>query len=282
MLRKVLVHFVIPLGILGAGAAAAVTMVRSAETTEPSDPERAIPLVETTDAVPYGGPVHVAGNGVIEAEREATVSPQISGRVLAVGDGVVDGGRVHKGDMLVDIDDRDYELAVKQQKAQVERAKLEVEVEKSAGDAAEREWQISGRPPPKDARRIALRVPQRELAEANVDAARAALEAAKLDLTRSKLRAPFNATVVSESVEIGDIVAPGSVIARLVGTDRFLARISLPVEDLVHIEVAKDDQPGSPVTLTQRLSRGAEVVRKGYVIRVVSELDPESRTAQDS
>ncbi len=280
MLRKVLVHFVIPLGILGVGAAAAVTMVRSAETTEPSDPERAIPLVEVIEAVPYDGPVHVSGNGVIEAEREATVSPQISGRILAVGEGLVDGGRVQRGDMLVDIDDRDYELAVKQQKAQVERAKLEVEVEKSAGDAAAREWEISGRPPPKDARRIALRAPQRELAEANVEAARAALDAAKLDLTRSKLRAPFNATVASESVEVGDVVAPGSVIARLVGTDRFLARVSLPVEDLIHLEVAKDGQPGSPVTLRQRLSRGAEIVRKGYVLRVVSELDPESRTAQ--
>lgn len=280
MLRKILVHFLLPLAIVGAGVAAAVALVRSADTTEPSDPARAIPLVEVTDATPYDGPVHVAGNGVIEAEREAAVSPQISGRVLEVGPGLVDGGRLAKGDLLVEIDDRDYHLAVKQQKAQVERAKLEVEVEKSAGDAAEREWKISGRPPPKDARRIALRVPQRELAEASVDAARAALDAAKLDLTRSKLRAPFNATVVSESVELGDVVAPGSVIARLVGTDRFLARVSLPVEDLVHLEVATDETPGSAVTLTQRLSRGASVVRSGYVLRIVSELDALSRTAQ--
>jgi RND family efflux transporter MFP subunit len=280
MLRRVLLHFLLPLAILAGAAGIALAMIRNAETTTPTDPEAIIPLVEIAVAAQYEGPVLLSGNGVVEAEREATVSPQIGGRILEVAPTLVDGGRVAAGDLLVRIDNRDYQLALKQQRAQVKRAKLDVEVERSAGDAAEREWKLSGRAPSADARRIAHRVPQLELAQANVEAAEAAVEASKLDLARAVVRAPFNATVVSESVEVGDVVAPGSVMARLIGTDRFIARVSLTVEQLQFVRVAAGDVQGSPVTLTQRLGRGATVVRQGHVLRIVSELDAASRTAQ--
>ncbi len=280
MLRRVLVHFLLPLCIIAGGVVVAGGLLSTAQTTKPTDPDAVVPPVETMVAVAYSGPMLVAGNGTIEADRQVTVSPQISGRVLEVSAALVDGGRVKEGDLLVRIDDRDYHLAVKQQTAALRRAQLDVELEQSAGDAAKREWSLSGRAPKADARRIAHRVPQLELAKANVDAARAAVQSSKLDLTRAGVRAPFNATVVSESVELGDVVAPGSVLARLVGTDRFVARVSLPVEHLASINTATDDVPGSTVTLTQRLGHGDEIVRKGTVLRVLSELDQGSRTAQ--
>ncbi|MBL4684573.1 MAG: HlyD family efflux transporter periplasmic adaptor subunit, partial [Nannocystaceae bacterium] len=99
-------------------------------------------------------------------------------------------------------------------------------------------------------------------------------------LGKISIRAPFNATVLSESIEVGEIVSPGKVLATLVGTDRFWARLSLPVEDLAFVDFPQGDAPGSKVTVTQELSSGKTVVRSGSVLRLVGSLDAQSRTAQ--
>jgi RND family efflux transporter MFP subunit len=273
-MKRVVLNVILPVLVLGAAGVGARGLLSSAQSSESKAQPEAAPLVELAIAQAYAGPALVEGTGVVEAEREASLSTEVSGRVKQISDHLVEGGRVQEGDVLVRVDDARYRLAIKQQRAQVKRAELEVEVERNAGEAARREWQVSGREPPSDARRIALRAPQLELAQANVDMTKAALQAAELDVSRSVLRAPFNATITSESVERGDLVSPGFVIARLVGTDRFVARISIPVEDLRFVQV------GGTAAVTQRLDDATIVTRTAEVLRVVSELDPESRTAR--
>nr|MCH9683087.1 efflux RND transporter periplasmic adaptor subunit [Deltaproteobacteria bacterium] len=129
--------------------------------------------------------------------------------------------------------------------------------------------------------RLASRIPQREVAEVGVDIARGAVSQAKLDLERTVIRAPFNATVASESVEVGEVVAPGSVVATLVGTDAFWVRVSVPVEDLALLDIpGYGAEQGSPARVIQRLGPQRTVERTGAVVRLVNELDAESRTAQ--
>jgi membrane fusion protein, multidrug efflux system len=279
-MRRIVLHVVLPLVVLGAGAFGARQMMRSADSAESAAVAEEVPLVEVVVATAYEGRAYVEGTGIVEAEREASVSSEVGGRVLHVSDALAEGNRVEKGHALLRIDGSRYRLALRQQRAQVKRAELEVEVERSAGEAARREWAVSGREPPADARRIALRVPQLELAEANVEVARAALASAKLDAERTVLRAPFNATITIKAVERGDYVAPGSVVARLVGTDRFIARVSVPVEELRLILGASDDAAPLSAVLTQRLDQETVIERSASVLRVASELDRDSRTAQ--
>jgi RND family efflux transporter MFP subunit len=277
-MRRIVLHVVLPLVVLALGAAGARTIIKSASSTESAGVPEVVPLVEVTQVVAYEGRAQIEGTGIIEAEREAALSPEVSGRVRQVSDVLAEGNRVQQGQVLLRIDDTRYRLALRQQQAQVKRAELEVEVERSAGEAARREWAVSGQAPPADARRIALRKPQLELAEASVEAARATLASAKLDVERTVLRAPFNATITTKTVERGDYVAPGSVVARLVGTDRFIARVAVPVEEL-QLVLRAGAEPATAV-LTQRLDQHHEIVRTGSVLRVASELDRDSRTAQ--
>lgn len=280
-MKRILVNVLLPLVVVAMAAVGARTLMRSAGSAESEAVPEVAPLVEVVIAAAYEGRAYVEGTGIVEAEREASLSTEVSGRVKQISDALAEGSRVEQGHVLLRIDDSRYRLALKQQRAQVKRAELDVEVERSAGDAAQREWAVSGREPPKDARRIALRVPQLELAEANVEAAKALLASAKLDVDRTVLRAPFNATIVTKAVERGDFVAPGAVVARLVGTDRFIARVSVPVEDLqLILGAGSGEGEASQAVLTQRLDQKTLVERTATVLRVSNELDRDSRTAQ--
>ena len=276
-MRRIALHVLLPLAVLVGGGAGARTLMRSAGPPESGGVSEVVPLVEVAVATTYDGRVYLEGSGVVEPEREASLSAEVSGRVVQISDALAEGSRVKQGHVLLRIDDSRYRLALRQQRAAVKRAELEVEVERSAGDAAKREWAVSGQEPPADARRIALRVPQLELAEANVESARAVLASAKLDVDRTVLRAPFNATITTKAVERGDYVAPGVAVARLIGTDRFVARVSVPLEDLQLISRSPTDLHA---VLTQRLDQHGVVERSATVLRVASELDRDSRTAQ--
>lgn len=280
-MKRFLTRFLLPGLITAASVAGAVVMVRSAESAEREPPKPAPPLVEHVEVASEAVRPRVWGNGVVEAAHEATLSPELSGRITYLSPSLVVGGRVRAGDVLLRMDRRNYELAVKQQRAAVHQRQAELELEQAYGKVAKREWDSMMSQTGGADGRLASREPQREVAEVLVEAAHSALDRARLDLERTVIRAPFNATVRSETVEEGEIATPGQVVATLVGTDTLWVRVSVPVEHLVLIGVpGQGAGEGSKARVVQRLGDRATVERPGRVIRLVNELDPESRTAQ--
>jgi membrane fusion protein (multidrug efflux system) len=278
-MKRFLTRFLLPALITGASVAGAVMMVRSAESAEREPPTLPPPLVEHVEVATDSVRPRLWGNGVVEPAHEATLSPELSGRITYLSPALVVGGRVKAGEVLLRIDRRNYEIAVQQQRAQVAQRQVELELEQAYGKVAKREWDAMG-----DAKadgRLASRLPQREAAEVNVEGARSTLERARLDLDRTVIRAPFNATIRSETVEEGEIATPGQVVATLVGTDELWVRVSIPVEHLGLIGVpGRGAGEGARARVVQRLGARGTVERPGRVIRLVNEIDPESRTAQ--
>jgi RND family efflux transporter MFP subunit len=278
-MKRFLTRFLVPALITAASVAGAVVMVRSAESAEREPPVLPPPLVEHVQVEAQAVRPRLWGNGVVEPAREATLSPELSGRIEHVSPSLVVGGRVKAGEVLLRIDGRNYALAVDQQRATVAQRKVELELEKAYGKVAKREWEQMGNPNADG--RLAIREPQREAAEVGVEAARSALQRAKLDLGRTTIRAPFNATVRAETVEEGEIATPGQVVATLVGTDALWVRVSVPVEHLGLIGVpGQGAGEGAHARVLQKLGDRGAVEREGRVIRLVNEIDPESRTAQ--
>lgn len=279
-MRRFLTRFVLPGLITAASVAGAVVMMRSAESAEREPPELPPPLVEHVVVDGTAVNPRLWGNGVVEPAHEATLSPELSGRITYLSPSLVVGGRVRAGDVLLRIDRRNYELAVKQQRAAVHQRQAELELEQAYGKVARKEWESMMGQANADGR-LASREPQREVAEVLVEAAHSALDRARLDLERTVIRAPFNATVRSETVEEGEIATPGQVVVTLVGTDVLWVRVSIPVEHLGLIGVpGQGAGEGAKARVIQRLGDRGQVERSGRVVRLVNELDPESRTAQ--
>lgn len=271
----VITRIVLPLAIVGggiAGMAGLMSMRAKASRRPPAQAALAVDVVRVSSAETTA---IVEVNGVVTPAQEVTLFPEVTGRVVKIADGLQPGARFARGAMIARIDARDYELAVKQQEAGVKRAELELELEAGRRKIAKREWELLGSGQSEEAAALALRKPHFAAAKWGLDAAQSQLERAKLNLSRTVLRAPFNAVVVEERVDVGQVLTPASQVARLVGTDTLWVRVAVPVERLDVLKV-----PGSKATVMQSVGGGRTITREGEVLRVLGELDPQTRTAQ--
>ncbi|MCB1745012.1 MAG: efflux RND transporter periplasmic adaptor subunit [Gammaproteobacteria bacterium] len=147
-------------------------------------------------------------NGRIVAVRSVRLTSEVNGRVTEIG--ISDGARLEQGALVVRFDDDSERAALA-----AARARLE------------------------ESRRQRLRTADlnaRGLApQADLDAARAAEEAAVAELARARValddrtvRAPFDGEVGFVAVEQGAVVAPGDELATLATTSRLRVRFELP------------------------------------------------------
>jgi len=237
--------------------------------------------VESIELRAGSAPIHVRGTGVVEGEREVRLSALVGGPVRMVSDKLVPGARVAKGELLLKIEARDYELALEQQSFKLRQAELELELEQERASSAKREWQLLGEGRDPSAAPLALRGPQLETAESRVAAAQAALDASLLSLKRTALRAPFEALVLSESAQEGQLLAPGNPVVTLVGTEMFRVRVSVAVDQLQHVALPDSQGSGGAVArVVQELADGSVIEREGRVLRLAGKLDPQTRRAE--
>ncbi|MEM7138644.1 MAG: efflux RND transporter periplasmic adaptor subunit [Myxococcota bacterium] len=262
------------LGVLGLAIAGASMFIATKE--EPPRAEKALEgtLVEVIEVSAADHEVDLLAKGTVVPAQEVELQPELGGRVIWQSDELVAGGRFVEGQPVLKIDGRDYELAVESFRSEVNRAKLDLRLEVRRGEVAKREWNSFGDiDASEDQRALAQREPQLEAAKLALKAAQSALKKAELDLERTTLRAPFNAMVVNENVDPGQLISPQISVARLVGTDEFHVQVSVPVSSLRTMRARTEDVPGSEVDVRQRVGQET-IARTGEVIRQLPDLDP--------
>ena len=221
----------------------------------------------------------VTAQGEVRPLTEIAVSTQVAGNISRTAAAFVDGGAFEAGELLVEIEDADYRLAVTRAAAQVAQAAQALEREKAESDLARSDWAELGGEGPASA--LALRQPQLAQARANYDAAAADLEIARLNLSRTKVKAPFNGRVRQRLVGEGQYVAPGGQLARIFATDA--AEIPLPLTDeefgRLGLPLAFEETeaaPGPNVALSAVI--GGEIRNwEGRVARTGAAIDPRTR-----
>jgi RND family efflux transporter MFP subunit len=272
---------VLPFLLLVAGIGMARGMIASKKKAEKAAPESRISAVEYV-TVEAGSPIaRVESTGIIEGDRQVALSALVSGEVVWVAEGLDPGGRFASGAALLKVDPRDYEVAVSQERSRVRQAEVEFELETQRQATAAREWELLGGGKDGADSPLALRKPQFDLAERNLESAKASLQRAQLNLERTRLVAPFNAMVLQENAEKGQLLAPGASVVTLVGTDRFRVRVSVPVDKLSSIAIpGVTGKVGSAARVRQDLGSGDPIERDGRVIGLAGQLDPQTRTAE--
>jgi RND family efflux transporter MFP subunit len=224
----------------------------------------------------------IAAMGIVTAEKQVAVAPEVAGRVIEQNTALVPGGRIEAGDPLIRIDARDYSLAIESMKADLAQAQLMVREENTLRRVAEHEWRDRPEGFSEETLQFALREPHIDAAKARVDSARSRIAKAKRDLGRTILRSPFDAVVLVESVDVGQSVAPGAPIATLAGIDRYTVQVSLPVSylELIDIpDVSITDDKGS-TAIVHNEAAGSDEQREGYVVRLHGSIDERGRMAQ--
>src|SRR6266403_1251253 len=139
-----------------------------------------------------------------------SVAPKIAGRVTEVH--VDDNQLVKKGDVLVEIDPRDFQIALAQAKANLAKDKAG-QVQATANE--QRAQDLFTRKVISNQDRDS-NVATSQSSRASVEADQAAVEQAELNLSYTKITAPIGGYVTKEAVAAGDYVQVGQALMSLV------------------------------------------------------------------
>jgi RND family efflux transporter MFP subunit len=276
--KSKLFKIILPLLIIVAAFIAMRLMILNRPEPKKEARENLGALVEVATVARGERQIEVQGTGSVQPRQEISVIPQISGRVVEVAPGFVAGGFFRRGEVLFRVDDADYRLAV--DKAQAAMAKAEYELATMEGQAriAREEWDRLKLADGQQPNPLVVYEPQLKNARAALLSARAALGQAELDLDRTVLRAPFNALVRSEALDLGQYLRAGTSVAVLAGTDQAEIVLPLPLQDLDWLQLPRRGESGEGAAATVRLAgAGQNYDWAGRLVRTLGDVDPQGR-----
>ena len=269
----------LPILVLALGAYVALMIIRAKPEPEQRPPEISLPLVHVMEVKPESRRLTVRAEGTVAPRTASQLTSEVSGRVVWVSPALVAGGFFSEGEVLLRIDSRVYQLAVVRARAAVAQARLKLATEEQEAALARQEWENLGSGPPTS---LVLREPQINEAKASLAAAEAALEHAEYDLERTQVKAPYDGRVWSETVDIGQFIAPGAALARLYGVDFAEVRLPIPDDELayLHLPLAYRGQTrpaGGPTVVLSAEFAGQRHQWSGRILRTEGEIDPRTR-----
>ena len=157
--------------------------------------------------------------GTVISRNDARISAEVSGRIVWIAEV---GDAVKKGDLLARIDDTSYRAEVKRLEADfTARANQLKRVEELAAAKFSSQSTL-------------------DQAISDRDAAEALLVQARHNLERTQIRAPFAGVIVERPGQLGEVVAPGTQVARLVDTQNLEITARVPISSAPFLSGLKE------------------------------------------
>jgi len=301
--------------VLLVSAVIAVTLVRLRPRAEKQERTEDGRLVEVMQTRSQTLPIVIEAYGTVAARETLQLVAEVRGQVVAMHPAFIEGDFVSAGDVLLTIDPRDYELAVRRAKVgirevQAELDRLEQDVRnlkasielarsdldlaqaevhrlkklagkdmasKSVLDKANRQYLTSRERLQTLENQLALVGPNRIRLQSQLEMAKVAVEQAALELDRCQIEAPFDAWVVQKVVENGQHLNVGQPVGSIYRDGAFDIEAKVPLTDLEWFSDTNSSGKTPPVEV-----RYTEIEPprrwKGRVARVKAALDPATRT----
>ena len=271
-----------PAIIVGLGALICSLLIKCAPEVKPEGIKRVIPIINTKLVKPQSIDIPINSQGTIIPSTESQLYPEIRGEVIEVSHQLNEGSLFKKGDILLKIDSRDYELDIKTAEAQLDRAKAALIIQQEEANFQRIQFEASEESED-SVSVLRLNLPQLKEAESNVEAAQANLEKFKRNLEKTTIRAPYDGLVRKKNVDIGTVIGPGYLIANIYATDYVEVKLPIPDEDLAFLGIPLDgsqiNESNQPeVTLIGSLG-GENIIWEGKIVRMEAEIDAKSRMA---
>ena len=266
---KVILYFVrivLVVAFLAIGVAGYMVFSSMAKPPSTEEPEETVVRAKARRLQPEDTHVILTGLGTLRAKQRRTLSAEVGGRIVEVHPRLEAGNLIPKGEVLIRIDPRDYQLMVRQASAEVERLAAEIsqialedknsrqqlEIARGSLALAEKEFKrfrdLAGEGARSESakERAQLEYNQAQQTVLQLDSAlslypvrlrktramlasaREVLAKAELNLEKSTITAPFNARVADKRIEVEQFVAPGTPLFTLV--DDSVLEIVVPLD----------------------------------------------------
>lgn len=210
---KLVKNFLIPAIVIAVAALIAVQMMNSRSSLPRRERAVAVPAVASVVVVPGAVPVSIQSRGIVAPRRTIELVSEVTGKVIWVAPEFLQGGQVNEGATLLRIDAIDYEVALSDARAAVASAELSLAEVK-----------------------VVLMRAAIDEAEAQVEAAQQRLRQAQEDLANTEIKAPFDAIVDIKRVDLGQYVATGAALMKLLSTDTAEIRLPLLSSDVPFVQ----------------------------------------------
>ncbi len=162
------------------------------------------PVVSVVRPTPTDQALTLCLTGSVVLKERATVMSEVVGRVVWVSPQFEPGGSIKANETFVRIDPEEYELKVAEARLEVARIEHETNNREARNE---------------DAAGAAL----------ELEKARVALRLAELQLRRTNIALPFDARVISSSVEIGELAGPAETVGKAAALGLVYRPISIRV-----------------------------------------------------
>lgn len=275
-------RYLVPVSILAVSGGVVWWLTATRPEPERRGPPPMIQVVEVTPLVRTNYQVILRSQGIVRPRTLTTLKPEVSGRIVWVAPEFREGGFFEAGDILLQIDSRDYTTAVVTAQAELKLRESALQLAEAEHEQALENWRLlgdGGTPSP-----LTLREPQLAEARAAVESARARLEQARRNLDRTKVRAPFAGRIQRKMVDLGQVVSPNSELATMFAIDYVEVRLPLQNELLDFIRLPEEYRgqesgaatPRPRVRLHGRYG-SREVTWEGRIVRAEGAYDQQTR-----
>lgn len=221
-------------------------------------------------------------SGRLEAVERVDLRARVAGAVQSLH--FTEGQLVKAGDLLVTIDPAPYEAEVRRAEAQVSAAEARLALAAGDLERGQKLW---------DSRTVSQRDldtrlnAQRE-AQANLQAAQAALQSSRLNLDYTQVRAPVSGRVGRREITVGNLVAAGSgaaLLTTLVSVSPIYA--SFNANEAVVLRALKNAPDGSGgradlarIPVKMATGEGADALVDGQLQLIDNLVDAQSGTVR--
>lgn len=272
-LKKIVLPFAI---IAGAVVLSLVMFLLKPTPEKLLSPETAV-AVETLVLEKTAAQLYIHSQGTVLPRTRTVLISEVSGAVLEVSPQFVVGGVFQAGDVLMQLDPTDYQVALQRAEARLISMNAQLSFEQARSAQAKKEWAMTGRPST-EAPLLALRKPYLAEAQANVLQAQAEVKQAQQKLDKTTIRAPYAGMVSEKMADIGQFVATGSRLGEIFAIDYAEVRLPMTKRDLAKLDAAAitDGQSSPAVTLKASVG-GADVEWKALLVRSEGVVDQRNR-----
>ena len=268
-----LIRSALPILLLGLALIAAGIMILSKKPPEKKVVEELAFLVDAQPVYTEHVEFTVTSQGNVQPKHKTSIATQVSGRVVDIADNFVVGGFFNKGDVLLTLEQDDYQTDLSLAEAELAQAEAALQEEIARGKVAAEEWRsVNGVVPPE----LGLRKPQLAKEQANVKAAKAKLARAQRNLERTQVIAPYDGIVIERNADLGQFVGTGALVGELYSTEVAEVRLPLTDADLAFIDLESGISHRNPVTLSAMVG-GKFQQWQGTLVRSEGVLDTTNR-----
>jgi membrane fusion protein, multidrug efflux system len=257
MKKKVIVPATLLTAVLAACGLIYFTHLQPMEKVRATPTPPAVPIVAGVVAR-HDVPIYLSGVGTVIAYNTDVVRAQIQGQIISIN--FTEGQTVHAGDLLAQIDPRPYQALIDQYTGNLQRDQAQL-VNAQANltrytTLGEKGWATP--------QLVETQKAQVGELQAAIKTDQALIEAAKVELSYTRLTSPIDGVVGIRQIDVGNIISPSNTNGLVVVTqvDPISLIFTLPETDLPQIQQQeqKNKTPLAVLAYTQddkiRLDQG--------------------------